>query len=152
VIAIVQVTGSDEPAANGGATSARLAETPPTSRARDRSSWIAEANAVCRLGHKLYPSIALGADTDPDTMDYAVHRLVEEIAAIPATAAAPARVRERAQRGQAVARAWRSLATRPMRDVTLRERRAAERLTSVYVDELVAAGASACARLRPAAA
>jgi hypothetical protein len=141
------VTGSDEPAATGVATSAHLADTPPTSRARTRRSWIAEANAVCRLGRKLYPSIALGADTDPDTMDYAVHRLVEEIATIPSTATAPTRVR-----GRAIARAWRSLATRPIRDVTLRERREAERLTAMYVDELVAAGAGACAPLRPAAA
>jgi hypothetical protein len=56
--------------------------TPPTSRARDHRDWIAEANLVCKLGRKLYPSIALGADADPDTMDYAVGRLVGEIASI----------------------------------------------------------------------
>jgi hypothetical protein len=151
VIVAVQVTGSDEPAANGVTTTAHLADT-PTSRATGRSNWIAEANAVCRLGRKLYPSMALGAATDPDTMDYAVNRLVEEIAGIPVTAAAPARARRLEPRGHAVACAWRTLAMRPIGDVTLGERTAAERLTAAYVHELVAAGADACAPLSPAAA
>jgi hypothetical protein len=98
----------------------------------------------------LRESIALGADADPDTMDYAVHRLVSEIKAIrflPAAAVRARLVRE----GDAAASAWLSLATRPIDEVTQRERRDAERLTAGYVDELVALGAGACSRLRPAA-
>lgn len=150
LLLIGRVTGSGERAANGVRATSRTAGAPPASRARGRSSWIAEANAVCRLGRKLYPSIALGADTDPDTMDYAVNTLVDEIAAIAVPPAAPARVRL-ARHGRAAASAWRSLATRPIGHVTQHERREAERLTAGYVDQLVALGAGACAPLRPSA-
>jgi hypothetical protein len=141
-------TPSPDP--NGDRKTARSGEAPLSPRPRDRSSWTAEANSVCSLAQKLYPSIALGADADPDTMDYAVHRLVSEIKAIrflPAAAVRARLVRE----GDAAASAWLSLATRPIDEVTQRERRDAERLTAGYVDELVALGAGACSRLRPAA-
>jgi hypothetical protein len=45
-----------------------------------------------------------------------------------------------------------AVATRSIGEVTQHERREAERLTAGYVDELVAAGAGACAPLRPAGA
>jgi hypothetical protein len=99
----------------------------------------------------LRESIALGADADPDTMDYAVNRLVDEIAAIAMPPAARGRVRLQ-RHGIAAGSAWRDLATRPIGGVTVRERREAEQLTAAYVDELVAAGARACAPLRPATA
>jgi hypothetical protein len=82
-------------------------------------------------------------------MDYAVHRLVGEITAITAPAATPVRVRL-ARTGGAATNAWLSLATRPIGEVTQHERREAEPLTAGCVDELVAAGARACAPLRPA--
>ena len=123
---------------------------PPAAQPRRHRSWIAEANAVCRLGRKLYPSIALGANADPDTMNYALNRLVNEIAAIPVPTAS-ARQRRLARHGRAAASAWQSLATRPIGDVTLRKRREAERLGARYVDELVALGAGACAPLHLAA-
>jgi hypothetical protein len=109
---------------------------------------MAEANLVCKLGRKLHPSISLGADADPDTMNYAVARLVGEIASITAPPANPVRMRL-ARAGGAAASAWLSVATRPIGEVTQHERQEAERLTAGYVDELVAAGAGACAPLRP---
>jgi hypothetical protein len=90
----------------------------------------------------------LGANGDPDTMNYAVDRVVKEIAAIPVPTAASARQRRLARHGRAAASAWQSLATRPIGDVTLRKRQEAERLGARYVDELVALGAGACAPLR----
>jgi hypothetical protein len=143
-------TETTQTVANGAGTTAH----PDTARilpARGDRGWIAEANLVCRLGRKLYPSIALGADTDPDTMDYATRRLVDEITAITAPPAAPVRMRL-ARTGGAATSAWLSLATRPIGEVTKHERREAERLTAGYVDELVAAGAGACSPLRPAGA
>ena len=143
-------TETNQPAANGAGTSTHP-DTPPILRARDHRGWIAEANLVCRLGRKLYPSIAHGADADPDTIDYAVHRFVGEITAITAPPATPVRMRL-ARTGGAATSAWLSLATRPIGEVTQREQREAERLIAEYVDELVAAGAGACAPLRPAGA
>jgi hypothetical protein len=143
-------TETNQPAANGAGTTAHP-DTPPILRAHGDGGWIAEANLVCKRGRKLYPGIALGAEADPDTMDYAVHRLVGEIMAIAAPPATPVRVRI-ARAGGAAASAWLSLATRPIGEVTQHERREAERLTAGYVDELVAAGAAACAPLRPAGA
>jgi hypothetical protein len=152
VIGTVIGRGSEtnRPVANGAGTTAHP-DTPPTLRPRDRSGWIAKAKLVCKLGRKLYPSIALGADGDPDTMDYAVHRLVGEITAITAPPATPVGIRL-ARTGRAATSAWLSLATRPIGEVTQRERRKAERVTAAYVDEIVAAGAGACAPLRPAGA
>jgi hypothetical protein len=143
-------TETNEAAANGAGTTAHP-DTPPILRGRGVSGWIAEANMVCKLGQKLYPSIALGAEADADTMDYAVHRLVGEIAAITASPAAPVRMRL-ARAGGAATSAWLSLATRSIGEVTPDERLEAERLTAGYVDELVTAGAGACAKLRPAGA
>jgi hypothetical protein len=142
-------TETNQPVANGAGTTAHP-ETAPILPARAESGWISEANRVCRLGLKLYPSIAHG-DADPDTMDYAVHRFVGEITAITAPPVAPVR-RRLARTGGAATSAWLSLATRPLGEVTQHERREAERLTAGYVDELVAAGAGACAPLRPAGA
>ena len=143
-------TETNEAAANGAGTTAHP-DTPLILRPHGDGGWIAEANMVCNLGQKLYPSIALGAEADPDTMDYAVHRLVGEIAAITASPAAP--VRMRLMRAGGTARsAWLSLATRSIGEVTRHERLEAERLTAGYVDELVAAGARACASLRPVSA
>ncbi len=82
-------------------------------------------------------------------MDYAVHRLVGEITAITAPPATPVRMRL-ARTGGAATSAWLSLATRSIGEVTQHERLDAEQLTAGYVDELVAAGAGACAPLRPA--
>lgn len=138
-------------AANDAGTTGHTTGAPPARHPRRRSSWIAAADAVCRLGRKLYPSIARGANGDPDTLSYAVERLVKEIAAIPFPAADSARQRRLARHGRAAASAWQSLATRPIGDVTLREREHAGRLGARYVDELVALGAGACAPLRQAA-
>jgi hypothetical protein len=149
-IVIGRGTETPQPVANSAGTTAH----PNTARilpAGGDSGWIAEANLVCRLGRKLYPSIALGVDTDPDTMDYATRRLVGEITAITAPPAAPVRMRL-ARTGGAATSAWLSLATRSNGEVTLNERQDAERLTAGYVDELVAAGARACAPLRPTGA
>ena len=92
-------------------------------------------------------AVGLGAAT----MDYAVRRLVGEISATTAPPATPVRVRIARTDGAATS-AWLSLATRPIGEVTRHERREAERLTAGYVDELVAAGAGACAPLRTARA
>jgi hypothetical protein len=152
VIGTVIGRGSEtnHPVANGAGRTARP-DAAPILRARGHSGWSAEANLVCRLGRKLYPSIALGADADPDTMDYATRRLVDEITAITTPPVTPLRMRL-ARAGGAATSAWLSLATRPIGEVTLHERREAERLTAGYVDELVAAGAGGCAPLRPAGA
>jgi hypothetical protein len=143
-------TETNQPVVNGAGTTAHP-DTAPISPARHHSGWIFEANRVCRLGRKLYPSIALGADVDPDTMDYVTRRLVDEIMAITDPPATPVRMRLARTAGAATS-AWLSLATRPIGEVTQRERREAERLTAGYVDELVGAGAGACAPLRPAGA
>ena len=144
-------SGDGKRAGNNVRTTAHTTATPPASQTRRRGSWIAQANAVCRLGRKLYPSVALGAKADPDDMDYAVNRLVNEIAAIPARAPASARQSRLAWHGRAAASAWHAIANRPVGDVTGRERREAERLSGRYVDELVTVGAGACAPLRLAA-
>ena len=141
------VSGSGKRAANGARTTAHTSQAPPASHPRRRGSWIAEANAVCRLGPKLYPSIALGANADPDTMDYAVNRLVDEVAAI--AGSSPARPLQLARDGRAAGAAWRRLATQPIEDMTARARQEAVLLTARYVDDLVAREARACARLRP---
>ena len=143
-------TETNQPVANGAGTTAHPGP-PPILPARDHSGWIAEANRVCRLGRKLYPSIAVGADADPDDMEYATRRLVGEITAITVPPATPVRMRL-ARAGGAATSAWLSLATRPIGEVTQNDRREAERLTAGYVDELVAAGVGACAPLRPAGA
>jgi hypothetical protein len=150
VTVIGRGTETNQSVANGAGTTAHP-DTQPILPARGDSRWIAEANSVCKLGQKLCPSIALAADADPDTMEYAVHRLVGEITAITAPPAAPVRMRL-ARAGGAATSAWLSLATRSIGDVTRHERREAERLTAGYVDELVAAGAGPCAPLRPAGA
>jgi hypothetical protein len=142
-----RVTETNQPAANGVGTTAHP-DNPTILRARAHRGWVAEANFVCGLGRKRYPSIALGAEADPDTMDYAVHRLLGEIASIVDAPANPVRVRL-ARAGRAAASALFSLATLPIGEVTEHERQEAERLTAGYVDELVAAGAGACAPLRP---
>ena len=148
VILTLDVGGSGEqPASQAGATARDMSAT-PASNPRRRRSWIVEANAVCRLGQKLYPDIVLGAKGDPDTTDYAVERLVSEISALSVPTAASARRQRLAQHGQAAVFAWRSIAIRPIGDVTLRERREAEMLAAQYVDELIAFGADACRPLR----
>jgi hypothetical protein len=151
VILSGHLTGRDTRTANGTRAIDHVSPSSPAWHARRRSSWIAGANAVCRLGRKLYPSIAQGANAEPDTMDYAVNRLVNEIAGLPVPTPASARHRQLDRHGQAASSAWRSLATRPIGDVTMRERREAERFAAAYVDELVALGATACAPLRPIA-
>jgi hypothetical protein len=119
-------------------------------RPQHRSRWVAEANAVCRLGRKLYPSIALGAGADPDTIDYAVTRLVNDIAAI--AISPPASGREQlVLRGRAAVAAWRSLATRQPGTVTPGARREAARTAAQYVNQVILLGAAACESLRPAA-
>jgi hypothetical protein len=143
-------TETNQPVATGAGTTSHP-DTAPSSPARDQSGWIFEANRVCRRGRKLYPSITLGADADPDTMDYVTRRLVGEITAITDPPATPVRMRL-ARAGSAATSAWLSLATRSIGEVTAHERREAERLTAGYVDELVAAGAGACAPLRPVGA
>ena len=148
VILTLHVGGSGEHPARQAGTTARDARPTPASHPRRRRSWIVEANAVCRLGQKLYPDIVLGADGDPDTTDYAVERLVREISAITVPTAASAGQRRLAQHAQAAVSAWRSIAMRPIGDVTLRERREAEMLAARYVDELIARGADACRPLR----
>jgi hypothetical protein len=104
------------------------------------------ANGVCRLGIEMYPSIRLGSAADPDTMAYAVDRLVQGISAIPN----PPSTRF-AQLGSHAAARWYSIATTPIRRVPMVERRAAAKIVSRYVDRLVALGARACAPLRPRA-
>jgi hypothetical protein len=128
-------SATEPPAANHSSPKARGA------------NWRAEANAVCRLGRKLYPHIALGAGGDPDTIDYAISRLVTEIAAI-ATLAPNSSEHELELQGQAAVAAWRSLATRPEDTVTPADKQEAARIAASYVDQLVALGAAACAPLR----
>lgn len=152
VILSGHLAGSGERAATDTRTTTHTAGAPKPSPSPRRRSWVAEANAVCRLGQKMYPSIAFGVDNgDPDTMGYAVNRLVDEIGAIPVSRAASARQRRLAQHGLAAGSAWGSLARRPVGEVTLRQQQEAERLAARYIDELVALGARACAPLRPAA-
>ena len=110
-------------------------------------SWVAQANAVCRLGRKLYPNIALGAAGDQDTTDYAVGRLVREIAGI-ATAPPSAGGRELELQGQAAVAAWHSLATRREDTVAPGDKQEAARTANRYVDQLIVLGAAACAPLR----
>lgn len=111
--------------------------------------WAKAANDVCRLGTKLYPSIRLGSAADPDTMAYAVDRLVQGIGAIPSPTSKRLAQLERLG-SYAVAR-WYSIATTPVVRVPVAERRAAAKIVSRYVDQLVAHGARACAALRPRA-
>jgi hypothetical protein len=81
LVLIGHLTGRDQRSVNSTSGSSHA---PHAQRdAVGRRSWVAEANAVCRLGRKLYPNIALGAGNgDPDTMNYAVNRLVGEIGTI----------------------------------------------------------------------
>jgi hypothetical protein len=128
------------------------ASKPPVARRSSRTepvaNWVAEANAVCRLGRKLYPNIVLGAAGDPDTIDYAVGRLVTEITAIAALPPRSGR-HELELHGQAAVDAWHSLATRGEETVTSSDKQEAARTATRYVDQLVALGAGACAPLRP---
>ena len=101
----------------------------------------AQANAVCRLGQRLYPNIALGAAGDQDTTDYAINRIVREIAAI-ATSPPSTGGRELEVRGQAAVAAWHSLATRREDTVAPGDKQEAARAANRYVDRLVALGAA----------
>lgn len=148
VILTLDVGGSGEQPASQAVVTARDMTPSPASNPRRRRSWIVEASAVCRLGQKLYPDVVLGADGDPDTTHYAVERLVSEISALSVPTAASVRRQRLAQHGQAAVSAWRSIAIRPIGDVTLRERQEAEMLAAQYVDELIAFGADACRPLR----
>jgi hypothetical protein len=118
----------------------------PTSALR---AWAKAANGVCRLGIEMYPSIQLGSAADPDTMAYAVDRLVQGISAIPNPAST--RFAQLERLGSHAAARWYSIATTPIRRVPMVERRAAAKIVSRYVDQLVALGARACAPLRPRA-
>jgi hypothetical protein len=134
-----------------GSDGVESASEPPAARHSSRTArganWVAEANAVCRLGRKLYPNIALGAAGDPDTTDYATSRLVREIAAI-ATLPPSSGGHELELQGQAAVAAWRSLATRREATVTPNKKEEAARIANRYVDQLVALRAVACAPLR----
>jgi hypothetical protein len=140
VAAIVSLRG------NGGVEPARERPATRHSPTERGVSWVAQANAVCRLGRRLYPNIALGAAGDQDTTDYAVSRLVGEIEAI-ATSPPSSSERELELQGQAAVAAWRSLATRED-TVTTGDKQEAARTANRYVDQLVALGAAACAPLR----
>jgi hypothetical protein len=126
---------SEPPAARQSANTTRGAD------------WVAEANTVCRLGRKLYPNIAVGAAGDPDTTDYAISRLVREIAAI-AMLPPSSGGHELELQGQAAVAAWHSLATRNADTVTLGDKQEAARIANRYIDQLVAFRAAACAPLR----
>jgi hypothetical protein len=146
IVVVVSSRGNDDSVS---------ASKPPIARRSTRTepaaNWVAEANAVCRLGRKLYPNIVLGAAGDPDTIDYAVGRLVTEIAAI--TPLPPRAGRHAlALHGQAAVDAWHSLATKQEETVTSGEKQEAARSATRYVDQLVALGAGACAPLRPSTA
>ena len=142
IAAVVSLRGNDrvEPASKR-----------PAARHHPRTApgpnWVAQANAVCRLGRRLYPNIALGAAGDQDTTDYAVSRLVGEIAGI-ATSPPNAGGRVLELQGRAAVAAWGSLATRREDTVTPSDKQQAARTANRYVDELVALGAAACAPLR----
>jgi len=142
VAGIVSLRGND---------SAEPARERPAARHSPRTApgatWAAQANAVCRLGRRLYPNIALGAAGDQDTTDYAIGRLVREIGAI-ATAPPSSGVRDLGLQGQAAVAAWHSLATRREGTVTASDKQGAARTANRYVDRLVALGAAACAPLR----
>jgi hypothetical protein len=112
-------------------------------------AWARAANGVCRLGIELYPSIRLGSAADPDTMAYAVNRLVQEISAI--SNPTSRRLTQLERLGSDAAARWYSIATTPIQRVPMVERRAAAKIVSRYVDRLVALGARACAPLRPRA-
>jgi hypothetical protein len=149
VSALVVVTSRDDGAGRFTRNRHSAPGTPPPRQAAPappRRSWAVEANRVCMLGRKLYPSIAVGANADPDTMDYAVNRLVDEIEAI--TSSPPERGRL-LRDGLATTAAWRSLATRPIRTVAFSERQQAAQTAARYVDQLVLLGATACRVLRP---
>ena len=134
-----------------GNNGAEPAGEPPPARHSSRTAlsvnWVAEANAVCRLGRKLYPNIVLGATGDPDTIHYAINRLVTEIGAI-ATLTPNSSGHQLDLQGQAAISAWYSLATRPETTVTPGDKQEAARTAARYVDRLVALGAAACAPLR----
>jgi hypothetical protein len=142
IAAVVSLRGNDsvEPAK----------ERPAARHTRPRTargvSWVAQANAVCRLGRRLYPNITLGAAGDQDTTEYAVSKLVSEIEAI-ATSPPSSGVRELEHEGQAAVAAWASLATSES-TVTPRDKQEAARTANRYVNRLVALGAAACAPLR----
>jgi hypothetical protein len=146
VVAIAVVVGSR------GNDGAEPASRPPATRhgspiAPRRANWVAEANAVCRLGLRLYPNIALGAAGETDTTQYAVTRLVTEITAIEASPPSSGG-HELERQGLAAVAAWQSLSTRPENTVTPGAKQRAARTAARYVDRLVALGAAACAPLR----
>jgi hypothetical protein len=142
IAAVVSSRGNDR---------ASSASEPPVARQSSRTApganWVAEANAVCRLGRKLYPNIALGAAGETDTIHYAISRLVTEITAI-ATVPPNSGGHELELQGQAAVAAWYSLATRSETTVTPGDKQQAARTAARYVDRLVALGAAACAPLR----
>jgi hypothetical protein len=142
IAAIVSMRGNDSVQPASERPAAR--HSPRTARG---ANWVAQANAVCRLGRSLYPNIALGAAGDQDTTDYAIGRLVREIAAI-ATSPPNSGGRELELQGQAAVAAWRSLATRREDTVTPGDKQEAAGTANRYVDQLVALGAAACAPLR----
>jgi hypothetical protein len=133
---------------DGGAGSARKAPAAHRGlRTAPPADWVAEADAVCRLGRKLYPNIALGSAGETDTVDYAIGRLVTEITAIEAPP--PSSRPELDVHGRAAVEAWHSLATRSDDRVTRADKQEAARTAVHYVNDLVALGAAACAPLRP---
>jgi hypothetical protein len=142
IAAIVSLRGNDSAEPSRERPAAR--QSPRTTRG---ISWVVEANAVCRLGRRLYPNITLGAAGDQDTTDYAVSRLVREIEAIAASPPSSG-VRGLVLQGEAAVAAWRSLATRREDAVTPGDKQEAARTANRYVDQLVALGAGACAPLR----
>ena len=141
VAAVVSLRGNDsaEPASERPA----VLHSPRTARG---PTWVVQANAVCRLGRRLYPNIALGAAGDQDTTDYAIGRLVREITAIATSPPSSGRALE--LQGHAAVAAWSSLATRREDTVTPSDKQRAARTANRYVDQLVALGAAACAQLR----
>jgi hypothetical protein len=139
IAAVVSLRG------DGGAESASRQLPAGHGPTAPRVSWVEEANAVCRLGRRLYPNLALGATGDPDTIHYAINRLVTEIGAI---AALPPSSKLDLQ-GQTAVAAWYALATKPETTVAAGDKQEAARIAARYVDRLVFLGAAACGPLRP---
>jgi hypothetical protein len=145
IAAVVSLRGTDsvEPAKERPVARHFARQSPRIARG---VSWVAQADAVCKLGRRLYPNIALGAAGDQDTTEYAVSRLVSEIEAI-ATSPPGSGMRELEREGQAAVAAWGALATSEG-TVTPRDKQEAARTANRYVNRLVALGAAACAPLR----
>lgn len=123
----------------------------PTRGINGFAGWIAAADARCRTGALLYPSLPLGVRSDVDTVSYGINALASSLLELPAPAAERDRARAEAvlEPVRAAAQQWQALAgsSRPAPAARVDAATAA----ATALNGLALAGARSCGRLAPAA-